>query len=58
MSIDDLKTLQALMPSAAYASLPEARRLALLAGDGVPYPDDGNEYLWDEETLSWVQVDV
>ena len=20
----------------------------------VPYPNDGNEYYWDEETLSWV----
>ena len=21
----------------------------------VPYPDDGNNYIWDEETTSWVQ---
>jgi hypothetical protein len=20
----------------------------------VPYPDDGNRYVWDEETLSWI----
>ena len=20
----------------------------------VPYPNDGNDYLWDEQTLSWV----
>lgn len=19
----------------------------------IPYPDDGNKYIWDEETLSW-----
>ena len=23
----------------------------------VPYPDDGNLYTWDEETLSWVNND-
>lgn len=22
----------------------------------VPYPDDGKMYVWDEETLSWVEV--
>ena len=22
----------------------------------VPYPDDGNKYIWDEETTSWVEV--
>jgi len=22
----------------------------------VPYPDDGNVYIWDENTLSWVQA--
>ena len=22
----------------------------------VPYPDDGNMYIWDENTLSWVQA--
>jgi hypothetical protein len=22
----------------------------------VPYPDDGNVYVWDENTLSWVQA--
>ena len=22
----------------------------------VPYPTDGNDYVWDEATLSWVQV--
>lgn len=20
----------------------------------IPYPDDGNEYLWDEDTLTWI----
>jgi hypothetical protein len=53
MLIPDLAHLQTLMSSAAYASLPEARRFALLTDDGVPYPDDGNEYRWDEETLTW-----
>jgi len=24
----------------------------------TPYPSDGNVYTWDEETLSWVQVNV
>ena len=24
----------------------------------VPYPDDGQVYDWDEETVSWVQIDV
>jgi hypothetical protein len=24
----------------------------------TPYPSDGNVYNWDEETLSWVQVNV
>jgi hypothetical protein len=24
----------------------------------TPYPSDGNLYNWDEETLSWVQVNV
>jgi hypothetical protein len=24
----------------------------------TPYPSDGNRYTWDEETLSWVQVNV
>lgn len=24
----------------------------------TPYPSDGNMYTWDEETLSWVQVNV
>ena len=24
----------------------------------TPYPSDGNLYTWDEETLSWVQVNV
>jgi hypothetical protein len=23
----------------------------------VPYPDDGNDYEWDEETTSWVVVE-
>lgn len=22
----------------------------------TPYPDDGNQYRWDEETLSWVEI--
>jgi hypothetical protein len=22
----------------------------------VPYPDDGNTYTWDEDTLTWVEV--
>ena len=22
----------------------------------VPYPDDGKDYEWDEETLSWVEI--
>ena len=22
----------------------------------VPYPDDGNVYVWDEATTSWVEV--
>ena len=22
----------------------------------VPYPDDGNHYLWNEETQSWVEI--
>lgn len=22
----------------------------------IPYPDDGNMYIWDEDTLSWVKV--
>lgn len=53
MSIKDLKTLQALMPSNAYASLPEPRRMDLLAGVGIPYPEDGSDYLWNETTTSW-----
>jgi hypothetical protein len=24
----------------------------------VPYPDDGLDYVWDEDTVSWVQIDV
>jgi hypothetical protein len=24
----------------------------------VPYPADGSEYVWDEETISWVLMDV
>jgi hypothetical protein len=24
----------------------------------VPYPDDGQRYLWDEDTVSWVQIDA
>ena len=20
----------------------------------IPYPDDGNQYLWDEDTLTWI----
>lgn len=24
----------------------------------IPYPDDGNGYLWDESTTSWVKVEV
>ena len=24
----------------------------------VPYPDDGNEYTWDEETTSWVVAET
>lgn len=58
MAIANLEDLQALMPSNAYASLPEPRRMALLAGVGISYPEDGNEYRWDEETLSWVPLDV
>ena len=23
----------------------------------TPYPDDGNDYDWDEDTLSWVEVE-
>jgi hypothetical protein len=23
----------------------------------VPYPDDGGEYVWDEDTLSWIPAD-
>ena len=22
----------------------------------VPYPDDGNVYVWDEDTTSWVET--
>jgi hypothetical protein len=22
----------------------------------IPYPEDGNEYMWDEDTLSWIQI--
>jgi len=22
----------------------------------IPYPEDGNEYTWDEDTLSWIQI--
>lgn len=28
-----------------------------LWGPPVPYPDDGNYYVWDEITTSWVQVE-
>jgi hypothetical protein len=24
----------------------------------VPYPNDGTPYVWDEDTVSWVQIDV
>jgi hypothetical protein len=24
----------------------------------VPYPDDGNHYAWDENTLSWVEINA
>jgi len=24
----------------------------------VPYPDDGLDYDWDEDTVSWVQIDI
>ena len=24
----------------------------------VPYPNDGLAYLWDEDTLSWVEIDA
>lgn len=24
----------------------------------IPYPDDGKTYIWDESTLSWVQVET
>jgi len=24
----------------------------------TPYPDDGNDYRWDEDTTSWVEVEV
>lgn len=24
----------------------------------IPYPNDGNHYIWDEETLSWVIVEI
>lgn len=24
----------------------------------VPYPDDGRVYIWDEDTTSWVQIDL
>ena len=24
----------------------------------IPYPNDGNKYIWDEATQSWVQVNV
>jgi len=23
----------------------------------TPYPDDGNTYVWDEDTLTWVEVE-
>ena len=23
----------------------------------VPYPTDGNMYIWDEDTLSWVEIE-
>ena len=23
----------------------------------VPYPDDGGQYVWDEDSLAWVEVD-
>jgi hypothetical protein len=22
----------------------------------IPYPEDGNSYEWDEDTLSWIQI--
>jgi len=24
----------------------------------VPYPDDGKQYIWNEETLSWLEVET
>ncbi len=24
----------------------------------VPYPNDDNEYYWDEATLSWIKIDI
>lgn len=24
----------------------------------IPYPDDGQFYVWDEDTTSWVQIDL
>jgi hypothetical protein len=24
----------------------------------IPYPNDGNHYIWDEETLSWIIFEV
>jgi hypothetical protein len=24
----------------------------------IPYPDDGKQYIWNEETLSWLEVET
>lgn len=53
MHIKDLEEVQSLMPIAAYSSLSEDAKMKFLSGEGVQYPDDGSDYLWNESDESW-----
>ena len=48
--------LDAFIPPQPYASWTLNEDTCLWAAP-VPYPDDGNAYVWDEYTVSWAQID-
>ena len=48
-------TLDAFIPPKPYSSW-NLNQFTCLWEAPVPFPTDGNNYVWDEPSLSWIQV--
>ena len=49
------ETLDAFIPPKPYQSW-VLDEYSCLWNSPVPYPTDGNEYTWDEELVSWIEI--